>query len=207
MPISLQDVAREHGPVVMHLGQRLPLEEMEGLVLRLFRYIPVEITQHGDILFKSPKKLPVSQVTQSALFHLHSWNKENGKLGQVSNVHLGYLQHNGAVMCPDAAWVSTAKIKQLPAADRDRWAMPIVPEFIVEVVSYSDTLADQQARMDVYLASGVQLGWLIDPIHEQAYIYRPGQPVEHITSFDASLSGEGVLPGFTLPLAELRITE
>ncbi len=205
MALSLQDIAREHGPVVMHLGQRLPLAELEELVLRLFRKVHVEITPHGDIVFMSPTRRQVHTVVMDLQAFMQEWNKAMGKPGEVTGEDLGYVQSNSAVMCPDAAWVSRAQIMALPEADRNRWAMPVVPEFIAEVVSYSDTLADQQARMEVYMASGTQLGWLIDPTHEHAYIYRPGQPVEHIPSFDATLSGDPVMQGLLVPLAELRI--
>jgi len=49
------------------------------------------------------------------------------------------------------------------------------------------------------------LAWLIAPKAETAYIYRVGQPEpEVVQGFDQELSGEDVLPGFRLRLAELR---
>jgi Uma2 family endonuclease len=53
--------------------------------------------------------------------------------------------------------------------------------------------------MQEYLASGIRLGWLINPQDQQVEIYRPGQPVE-ILQAPATLSGESVLPGLTLSL-------
>jgi hypothetical protein len=35
-------------------------------------------------------------------------------------------------------------------------------------------------------------------------VYRPGREVQKIASFDTALSGEEVLPGFTLDLRELK---
>ena len=54
--------------------------------------------------------------------------------------------------------------------------------------------------MAEYLANGAQLGWLIDPLEKQVFVYRPGQPVEHLID-PMLLSGEPVLLGFTLNLA------
>jgi Uma2 family endonuclease len=51
-----------------------------------------------------------------------------------------------------------------------------------------------------YIANGVRLGWLVNPQDQQVEIYRPYQPVE-VRSLPTELSGEGVLPGFLLPLA------
>jgi Uma2 family endonuclease len=54
-------------------------------------------------------------------------------------------------------------------------------------------------KMEEYIAQGIKLGWLIDPRGGTVEIYRPGQPVE-ILERPATLSGEDVLPGFTLDL-------
>ena len=47
-------------------------------------------------------------------------------------------------------------------------------------------------------------GWLIDAKGQATYVYRPGWDVQKVASFDAALSGEEVLPGFTLDLRELK---
>jgi len=62
-----------------------------------------------------------------------------------------------------------------------------------------------QAKMLDWLRNGAQLAWLLDPETETAYIYRAGQPEPEITQgFHTELSGEAVLPGFKLQLAELK---
>lgn len=50
--------------------------------------------------------------------------------------------------------------------------------------------------MQEYLLSGIQLGWLFNPKDQQIEIYRPNPPETH--SLPPQLSGESVLPGFTL---------
>ena len=76
---------------------------------------------------------------------------------------------------------------------------PICPDFVIELRSRTDTLSDLQEKMKEYLHSGLQLGWMIDPRQEQVEIYRPNQAVE-IISFPTRLSGETILPEFTLNL-------
>lgn len=51
--------------------------------------------------------------------------------------------------------------------------------------------------MQEYMASGVRLGWLIDPGSQQVEVYRQGQALERLDK-PASLSGEAVLAGFVL---------
>ena len=56
------------------------------------------------------------------------------------------------------------------------------------------------------MANGVRLAWLIDPYEEKAYIYRAGAAApEVVEGFSGkALSGEAVLPGFSLPLEEMQ---
>jgi len=56
--------------------------------------------------------------------------------------------------------------------------------------------------MQEYIENGVQLGWLINPQDQQVEIYRPGRSVEILQS-PQSVSGEDVLPGFTLDLSRI----
>nr|WP_084668956.1 Uma2 family endonuclease [Spirulina major] len=76
---------------------------------------------------------------------------------------------------------------------------PLCPDFGVELRSETDSLKHLQAKMQEYLANGAQFGWLIDPNNKRVEIYRPGQDVEELEN-PITLSGEQVLPGFTLTL-------
>jgi len=62
------------------------------------------------------------------------------------------------------------------------------------------SLAELRTKMTEYVASGLRLGWLINPPDQQVEIYRAGQAVE-VVSLPTTLSGEEVLPGFELQLS------
>ena len=83
---------------------------------------------------------------------------------------------------------------------------PLCPDFVVELQSPSDALADARLKMQEYLENGVQLGWLIAPKIRQVKIYRPNRELEILQS-PATLSGEEVLPGFVLDLSEILSTD
>jgi Uma2 family endonuclease len=53
--------------------------------------------------------------------------------------------------------------------------------------------------MSEYLANGIQLGWLIDPIEHTVAIYRPGREPEVLTQ-STTVAGEGPIEGFVLDL-------
>jgi Uma2 family endonuclease len=56
--------------------------------------------------------------------------------------------------------------------------------------------------MREYLDNGARLGWLLDPDPRHVYIYRADSPVERLEN-PATISGDSVLPGFVLDLAEV----
>jgi Uma2 family endonuclease len=72
---------------------------------------------------------------------------------------------------------------------------PLCPDFVAELRSPSDDLADLQAKMAGYLACGARLGWLLDPFEK--HVYRRGRDVE-ILEHPERVDGEDVLNGFVL---------
>ena len=100
---------------------------------------------------------------------------------------------------PDASWVARARYEQFTAQERKKF-LPLCPDFVLELRSPSDRLAEVQAKMDEYMANGARLGWLLDPEPRQVYVYRPDQPVERL-DHPATLAGDPVLPGFVLDLS------
>ena len=99
------------------------------------------------------------------------------------------------------AWVAQERVDGLT---KHLWNMflPLCPDFVVELRSETDRLPTLQKKMAEYIANGARLGWLIDPLGRQVFVYRPGAPVEHLRQ-PATLSGAPVLAGFTLDLARV----
>lgn len=57
-------------------------------------------------------------------------------------------------------------------------------------------------KMSEYMNNGAMLGLLLDPNSHQVFVYRPSQPVEKLDNPE-KVSGEPVLPGFVLEMAEI----
>ncbi|MEZ2313540.1 MAG: Uma2 family endonuclease, partial [Microcoleus sp.] len=75
----------------------------------------------------------------------------------------------------------------------------ISPDFVLELMSPTDSLKQTQDKMQEYMNNGVKLGWLINRKTRSVEIYRQGQEIEVLES-PAQLSGEDILPGFVLNL-------
>lgn len=162
----------------------------------------IERNAKGEIVIMTPAGFVSSAQSGEVFAQLRNWNKK-AKLGRVADSSAGYVLADGATLSPDASWVSLTQLEGIPAASRRKF-LQLCPEFVVEVMSPSDTLAGSQAKMEQWLANGVQLGFLLTDEPETAYLYRPGQRVEVVQGFDRELSGEPLLPGFRLDLRELR---
>ena len=162
----------------------------------------IERTANHEIIIMPPAGFESSAASGTAHGHLFVWQRQV-RLGQVLESSVGYTLPDGAVLSPDASWVSSERLATVTAAQRQKFP-PLCPDFVIEVKSPSDRIPTLQAKMEQWLRNGVQLGFLIDTETETAYVYRPGQPTETVQSFDHELSGEPVLPGFQLDLRELR---
>ncbi|NES00642.1 MAG: Uma2 family endonuclease, partial [Symploca sp. SIO1B1] len=100
-----------------------------------------------------------------------------------------------------ASWVKLERWNALTPEEQDRF-LPLCPDFVVELMSPSDTLAETREKMEEYIANGAKLGWLINRKKRQVEIYRPQQEVE-ILDNPQTVSGEDILPGFVLDLATI----
>ena len=72
----------------------------------------------------------------------------------------------------------------------------------MELRSASDNMKPLREKMQEYMENGASLGWLIDRTNRKVEVYRQGSDVE-ILDNPNSLSGEDILPGFVLDLAEV----
>jgi Uma2 family endonuclease len=147
----------------------------------------------GEVIVTSPAGSKTSSRNARLTLLLGMWN-EAAQLGVVFDSSAGFTLPNGAIHSPDAAWISAARWSGVSPEQQERFA-PICPDFVAELASPSDRLADLRERMLEFLNQGARLGWLLDPRTATVEVYRPSQPIE-ILNRPETLSGEDVLPGF-----------
>lgn len=71
----------------------------------------------------------------------------------------------------------------------------------VEILSPNDYWVELNRKLREYLAAGVRLVWVVDPASRLVYAYRSMTNIRELMEAD-TLTGDDVLPGFSLPLAE-----
>ena len=162
--------------------------------------LKLERTATGELVIMAPTGGETGKWNSDINLELALWNRQT-KLGVVFDSSPGFKLPNGADRSPDAAWITRAKWDALSPQQRKRF-LPLCPDFVIELLSPSDTWEDLQAKMEEYQANGARLGWLIDPELKRVAIYRLPQSVK-ILQNPAILSGEDVLPDFSLELGNI----
>jgi len=76
------------------------------------------------------------------------------------------------------------------------------PDWIVEILSPGQTVANMTSRCAWCVANGVRLAWLVDPHREQVQVFRPKQSQE-VLSGDDMLDAGAVLRGFRVRVGEV----
>lgn len=157
----------------------------------------MELTQEGKLIIMPPAGGESGRRNADLTADLVIWNRGT-QAGVVFDSSTGFILPNGADRSPDAAWVERSRWETLSQQQREKY-LPLCPDFVIELLSRTDSLMETQEKMREYLDNGARLGWLINPRRSQVEVYRPGQEVE-ILDNPTSVSGEPILPGFTLDL-------
>ncbi len=162
--------------------------------------IRLELTVQGELIIMPPTGGEMGNKNFDLTGQLWLWNRQK-RLGKAFDSSTGFVLPNGANRSPDVSWIRMERWEALSPEQRKK-LLPLCPDFAVELVSESDRLSKTQEKMQEYVENGLRLGWLIDPKTKIVEIYRPNQAVE-VLEFPLTLSGEDVLPDFTLSLAEI----
>jgi len=157
----------------------------------------LELSATGELIIMPPVGGRSGNREAGLIARVWAWNDAT-QLGYVFSSSTIFRLPNGGQRSPDVAWVKRAKWDALTPEQQEKFP-PLCPDFVIELPSRTDSLPVLQEKMNEYLNSGLQLGWLIDPQNQQVEIYRPNRAAEIVT-FPAQLSGDPTLPGFTLDI-------
>ena len=157
----------------------------------------IEQTAAGELIIMPPIAAISGNRESDLNGFVWLWNRQT-KLGKVFSYSTIFTLPKSGKRSPDVAWIANERWDVLLREEQEKFAT-ISHDFVIELRSRNDSLSQRQEKMQEYLDSGLRLGWLIDPISQQVAIYRQNQELE-IVSLPTTLSGEDVLPGFTLEL-------
>jgi Uma2 family endonuclease len=163
-------------------------------------FLRVERDANGEILVMTPAGSKTSRMNSRITRLLDEWAEADGR-GIAFDSNGGFKLPDGSVRAADAAWVHKSRWDMLSDADQARFA-PLCPDFIIELRSPNDSLAELKQKMEQWIANGVQEGWLIDPENKTVSIYRPAEQAGTLAQ-PSSVQGSGAIAGFELVMARI----
>ncbi len=185
-------------PRTLVLDPPLTDAEFEALCLSS-EWFYFERTREGEILMHPPTGALTGDGTARINGQLYSWWKSHGR-GRIFDSSTGFFLPDGSMLSPDAAYVLPRKLKGLTRDDLTGFPR-LCPDFVIELLSKSDSVPKAREKMELWLENGVTVGWLIDPYRKKVQVYEPGRRA-YATSVKA-VRGTGPVEGFSLDLEEL----
>lgn len=185
-------------------GTRMSLEEFRALNLPeessliLLNGIVYDEADQGDDMTKRNHQHSLTEATLAYL--LNAWRGSSGMFCQV---------HSGEVGCEltgqtVSVGINVAIFPQSVVAGISSDFPFIVgtPLLAVEILSPSDKTSGIQQKVDLYLKSGVELVWVVDPHFRTVVVHRNGHVPEMYAS-GSFLVGEDALPGLKIAVTEI----
>ena len=161
------------------------------------RELRFERNANGELIIMPPTGGETGNKNARITQQLMNWTDADGT-GIAFDSSTCFKLPNGADRSPDASWIKLERWDALTDEEKQKFP-PICPDFVIELLSPSDSLKVTQEKMQEYIDNGVGFGILINRKSRQVEIYRPGKEVEVLDS-PATVSGEDVLKGFVLNL-------
>ena len=192
--ITILEIPKAPASVV--LDPPLTDEEFEKLCAAN-ELVKLERTKGGAIVVNPPAGADSSSGNLEINFQLLTWWKQH-RLGRVFDSSAGFFLPDGSSLSPDGAYATEEQMLGLTKEDRKHF-LHLTPAFVVELLSFTDSLSRSRKKMESWIANGARLGWLIDPYNRDVLVYESGQPVRAETA--NQLAGTGPVVGFVLDLS------
>jgi Uma2 family endonuclease len=164
------------------------------------RDLKLELNAQGHPIVIPPTGGETGRSNASLILQIGLWNQQN-QLGEVFDSSTGFTLPNGANRSPDVSWIEKSRWDALSKSEKEKF-IPLYPNFVIEIMSPSDTLKEVREKMKEYMENGCLLGWLINRKKQEVEIYRLGREVEVLQS-PQTMSGENVLPSLVVNLSQI----
>ncbi len=191
----------QSGSLVLHWPPSLHLVNEQFFdFCQANKELRIERTAQGDYEIMAPTGGGTSWRNSQLITQLSIWADQESS-GVVFDSSGGFTLPNGAVRSPDVSWIKRSRLAALTPEQKQRF-LPLCPDFVIELLSPSDSLKILQDKMQEYIENGAGLGWLIDPEVQRVYVFRPNQEVSCLDNPDI-LSADEQLKGLKLDIKKL----
>jgi Uma2 family endonuclease len=152
----------------------------------------------GELTMMSPAGFDHGEMGVAIAAALRAFVRPR-RLGKVVGADTGFWieRHPDTIRAPDVAFVRQERLR-----GRQPGYFDGPPDLAVEIVSPHDRRSDVDANVEQWLAAGAVVVWVVDPARRQVVCHQRQTPAVTFGAED-TLSCDVLLPGFTLPLAEI----
>jgi Uma2 family endonuclease len=159
----------------------------------------LELTPNLELIVMAPTGGESGKRNSKLNLQIGIWNEQT-ELGEVFDSSTGYdfTAFGGGKPSPDVSWIEKSRLEAVNIIG----LIPVVPDFVIELRSATDSLSETQTKMREYQRLGVRLGLLINPQNKKVEIYRPGRQIE-ILEDPNSIDCSEVMPGFALSMSRI----
>ena len=159
----------------------------------------LELTPNLELMVMAPTGGESGKRNSKLNLRIGIWNEQT-ELGEVFDSSTGYdfTAFGGGKPSPDVSWIEKSRLEGVNIVG----LIPVVPDFVIELRSATDSLSETQTKMREYQRLGVRLGLLVNPQGRKVEIYRSRQEpkiLESPTEIDCS----EVMPGFVLSMDQI----
>jgi Uma2 family endonuclease len=153
----------------------------------------------GELIMMSPSGFEHGIIVARITSALHASVVAN-RLGVVTGAETGFqiACDPDTVRAPDVGFVIRKRVSERPPIG----FFPGAPDLAVEVVSPTDRERQVSSKVREWLDAGCALVWVVNPVACTVTAYYPDKEAT-ILDQTATLSCEDLIPGFTLPIAEI----
>jgi Uma2 family endonuclease len=122
------------------------------------------------------------------------------KLGIVCDSSTAFMMKSGNKRAPDVSFVAKERLKGLKRPPRVFFGGS--PDLAVKILSPNHTVEEIHEKIVEYFENDTRLVWVIHLDERYALVYHSQEPHRLLRPQD-TLDGEGIMYGFSMPIAEL----
>jgi Uma2 family endonuclease len=174
--------------------QRITVDEFESFLAEQNGHAAYELID-GEIVEKmTTEEHGIIALNIGTLLNIYLWNHPVGRASVETRYRIETDAHNDRL--PD---VSVTTDLERPVTKVG--AVPRVPDLAVEIKSPGDSMNRMLRKATFFLDHGAQIVWIVHPEKRSVQVYTPSDA--QIFSESDTLSGDPVLPGFTLAVRDI----
>ncbi len=178
----------------LHKPKTYTVEEFMNLPDDGKRYELIE----GELIEMPGSNLNHGIITSRLIRALGNFLESQNQSPDLALTNMAFVLAPKTAPVPDAAFVTA---ERMVGIDRSK-PFNGPPDLAIEIMSPTDKWSEVIKKVRLYQRYQVTLIWVVDPFDMTVFVYRLNPPLRSLLA-DEELSGEDVLPGFTLPVQAL----